>query len=726
MRGWLLKRVPIIAFALCFVCGVHAGITQDFTFVQATDVHACSERAAETSPRVISKITTLSETDLASYGVKAPKPDFVIVTGDLTEFGGSDCWKRYLEYWENFPIPVHHLLGNHDTTWHAILKQLRETGREPWFSFDHKGCHFVGLTTATVQDPRPSIGEEQINWLKKDLSDISPETPLFVAFHHPIGKGEFASRYDYDRLLDVLRERNTILLIAGHSHKFVSEPFEDFDQITAGSTGYPTPGVALISIVGDVVRAAYLSNGGQTAATPIIEKKIPPKPVYAKTEIVWPKPRVTVGEILGIAAYTTTEVKIARATFTVDDSINGDLHIAGSPGRWTAAGWVDISSLTAGAHYLRVEFYANTSSNLNNGRKVGSRSAEFFYEPPDKPTAWRVYLGASTKCTPTVADGIVYVGANDGKLRAIDIKTGKVIWTVETGAEIVAQPLIVEGNVIVANGLGLVQAFSKTGKELWKFVAEDAVYSSPTLVDGKIAFGCNNGKLYILDPSTGTQLAINDDATYTIESKPFSIGGRVYYGAWDQYVRCVKASDGGLVWKQLGEGSLVQEAKRYYSPADAGPVVADGKLFVADRDYMLTIIDAETGERLDARKSVSATGLSEDGKFVYLRRTDGKLEKIDSSGKEIWSIFCDTGYIPAAPIEKDGVVYVASDLGMVSAVSAKDGKLLWRYQASPRLFVMSSVTSDGRLAYVTSFDGMVTAIRCDRAADGTSGLQLSP
>ena len=703
-------RVPAaVALWAVLACAAQAASIPDFTFIQASDVHVGAGEAAKTSPEVISGIAELGEIDLAAYAIKSPKPDFVIVTGDLTEFGGgSGWWEQYLGYWKSCPIPVYHQLGNHDNTWHATVKHLRDIGQRPWFSFDHKGCHFVGLMTATIQDPRPSIGEEQINWLRRDLANVSPETPVFVSFHHPIGGTEFAGRYDYDRLLDVLRERNTVLLLAGHSHGFVSRPFEDFDQITGGSTGYPKAGLTFVSVVGGVIRVAYRNHGEPVPNVKIIEKPIPPKSVYPKTEILWPKPRATLGSVLGIAAYTTAESDIDRVTCTVDDSLNGELHLTGSRGRWIAAGALDIGGLTPGAHYLRVEFHG--------ADKAYKRSTQFFYEPPEKPTAWRVYLGASTKCTPSVANGVVYVGANDGRLWAVKAETGRVLWTADTGAEIVAQPLVVNGRIIAANGLGLVRAYSLQGKKLWEFAAGDAVYSSPVLADGKIAFGCNNGKLYVLDPASGKQLAVNEDAAYTIESKPFAVGNKVYYGAWDQYVRCVNASDGSLVWKQLGEGSRIEKAARYFSPADAGPVVAAGRVFIADRDYMLTIIDAETGERIDARKGVAATGLSEDGRFVYLRKTDGNLEKVDAAGGVIWSVPCKMGYIPAAPTEKDGVVYVASGLGLVSAVSAQDGKILWQYQASPQLFVMSSVVSDGKHAYVTSFDGMLTAIRCNAQA----------
>jgi outer membrane protein assembly factor BamB len=49
---------------------------------------------------------------------------------------------------------------------------------------------------------------------------------------------------------------------------------------------------------------------------------------------------------------------------------------------------------------------------------------------------------------------------------------------------------------------------------------------------------------------------------------------------------------------------------------------------------------------------------------------------------------------------------------MVSAIAADSGKLLWQYQASPQLYVMCSVACDGANAYLTAFDGTLTAIKC--------------
>ena len=55
-----------------------------------------------------------------------------------------------------------------------------------------------------------------------------------------------------------------------------------------------------------------------------------------------------------------------------------------------------------------------------------------------------------------------------------------------------------------------------------------------------------------------------------------------------------------------------------------------------------------------------------------------EVARIDSSGKELWSVRAQVGAIPTAPTEKNGVVYVCSGKGIVSAIAADSGKLLWQ------------------------------------------------
>lgn len=698
-----LARVAACSLLLTAGCGKGQKPVpvSDFTFVQASDVHAPMAQSRTTIARIIG----LGAMDLAPFNVPVAKPDFVLVSGDLTEFGGgSGWWDEYLSYWKDCSVPVHHQLGNHDNTWRANIKSLRDLGAAPWYSFERHGCHFVCLMSATPQDPRPSIGEEQILWLRQDLKNVSDRTPVFVVLHHPLGGAEFASRYDYERLLDELRQRNTVLVMAGHSHGHVHRAIHGVDQLTGGSTFGPNAGFAVLAVQDRVLRAAYWKNGQPAPDLKLLEKTIPEKTPFPRVELATPAARSVVGGALAIAA-TLSGAAVTNAAYAIDDELKGELSLSGAGTAWKAQGRVDVSALTPGAHNLRVEFSA--------GAARFTRSTQFFHEPAGQPTAWRAYLGASSKVTPTVADGVVYVGANDGRLHAFAARTGKPLWSVATGAEILAQPLVAGDQVICANGLGLVAAFTKRGEQRWSFTAGDAVYSSPVLVDGKVVFGCNDGKLHALEAATGKPVWTNSDAGYAIESAPFVAGGKIYFGAWDQHVRCVSAADGKLIWQRQGEGSRqAKAAHRYYSPGDARPVVAGNKLFVADRSYALSILDAETGEPVGSAAKAAATGLAEDGRGVYVRRTDGDLARLDDSGQTLWSVPAHLGPIPAAPTEHNGVVYVASARGLVTALSAAAGSVLWQYQASPQLFVMSSVACDGTNAYVTAFDGTLTAIKC--------------
>lgn len=81
-----------------------------------------------------------------------------------------------------------------------------------------------------------------------------------------------------------------------------------------------------------------------------------------------------------------------------------------------------------------------------------------------------------------VWNGRVYVGVYDGRLEAIDARTGKLAWSVDTVADktrnytITGAPRIVKGKVIIGNGgsefgvRGYVTAYdAATGKQAWRF-----------------------------------------------------------------------------------------------------------------------------------------------------------------------------------------------------------------------------------------------------------------
>jgi outer membrane protein assembly factor BamB len=138
-------------------------------------------------------------------------------------------------------------------------------------------------------------------------------------------------------------------------------------------------------------------------------------------------------------------------------------------------------------------------------------------------------------------------------------------------------------------------------------------------------------------------------------------------------------------------------------------VVAERRVYVPDRAYLLTIIDADTGERVRAIPKTSAVSLGNDGESLFLRRTHG-VSRIDASGEILWDAQIEAGYLPTLVRSAGGRVYVTSDRGLLSCLSAETGEILHQYQITPRMWVMASPVVDDGTLYVSAMDGSVTAL----------------
>lgn len=694
-----------LLLVVVFLAGVGiqpAAAVSDFSFVHISDEHVFHSGTEET----IAELATLGPVPLKPYGVTAPAPSFVISTGDLTEFGPKGgAWETVSRFYGAVKIPKYMTVGNHDETWRSLSYEMRQLYGKPCYSWDAHGCHFVILKTAGLQDPRPVLAPEELAWLKGDLKAVGPDTPVFIAFHHPLTTTEFSSPYEVDRLIDILRPYNVAAILVGHSHGIVRDVYEGLDMIHGGSAWGPRPpGYMVFCVQGGVLRVAYKERGNPEATQAMLEKPIAApgarNPVVAVESPVY---RETLrGTVRITARVNPADLEVKTAVAEIDGAEK--LELAMRP-NGVFEGLFDAAALLPGAHYVRVKL------TLGNDWVIRG-STSFYTEGGGVRPVWRVDMGAASKSTPAVTRTTVYVGTNEGRLLAYDRATGALKWQSNTGGAIVCEPLVLGDRLYFGSEDRFFRCLSaQNGKLIWRFAADDPIYSSPVSDGSAIYFGCGTGAFYSLDAATGHLNWVNRDATYNIESQPFLAGARVYYGAWDNYLYCVNTADGSLAWKCMGQGSAEGAAPHYYSPADCGPVVAGGKAIVADRKYRLSLIDAEVGKIGSFLDKVSAVSLSGDGKHVYLRSSAGKtLIKADLEGNTVWSVECAMDEAPPAPREVDGVVYVSSKRGLVSAVSAHDGKVLWQYQATPSSYVLSSVSAADGVAYVSGTDGSLTAI----------------
>lgn len=689
----------------------------DFTFIHCSDIHVPPGVDRKTGPaggpqfgsaEVTAQIKTLTgPLELKPYRVSVPAPSFVIATGDLTEFGGlNGWWEQYQGLWRGAPFPVYQVCGNHDSTWASQRFQIRKLHGGPFYSFDQSGCHFIGWDSASVQDPRPSFGEEELNWLREDLKRVSKTTPVFLYCHHPIDGNEFASMYERDRLLDVLRPYNLVLLLVGHGHAVQHRVVAGVDQVMGGSTFGNAPGYGVVSVKDGILRVAYRRGWEAAPERAVLEKPLALRSDYPEIRIREPRDGATAKAETVRFRVSIDQEDVTAASWAADDEKGRTGELTRRRGdAWEAE--VDTRDWERGCHYVRFTFQGRDG-------KSWQKTGRFYTADADGRVAWRAFLKGSGRGTPAVDGDLLLVPGQDGVLYALDRRSGRRRWTFATGGEILARPLPHDGRIYVGSGDTRFYCLDRRGRELWRQEIGHPVYSAAAVAADRIVVAANNGHIYAFN-AAGEKLWENTVPQYSIESRPWVAHdqSRVFYGSWDGYVYCLDPKDGAVKWRTQGAGSKASlpGVARYYSPADAGPVQAGNRLWIADRMYRLSILNAATGAMLSEEKDVASTALSEDGQSVYLRGTTGNLRKVAANGTTLWSAPARTSFLPSAPTERDGVVFSNTATGTVIALDAGTGKQLWSYQCTPRLYVFSDPVSDGERVYVTGMDGTVTALR---------------
>jgi outer membrane protein assembly factor BamB len=305
--------------------------------------------------------------------------------------------------------------------------------------------------------------------------------------------------------------------------------------------------------------------------------------------------------------------------------------------------------------------------------------------PHGRPTTlWTFPTGGRALGSPSVADGIVYAGADDGVLHALDARTGVERWQVKLGGGIGAAPAIVAGAVYAGDQAGNLYALdAATGVERWHATVgsgpQASLYaSSPVVVDGVVYVASGGGAstpavvdgvVYVggvastsLPP---TVLHAYDAATGTAYwSDPAASGT----GLTSPGVYAIDAATGTERW-HFGTGGDVRGA-----PAVAGVVV-----YAGSKDGTLSAIDAATGAarwQFATGKAITSSPAVVDG-VVYIGSTDGNLYALDAgTGAELWR--AAVGPVRnSAPGVADDAVYVVAG-GNLLALDAGDGSERWR------------------------------------------------
>jgi hypothetical protein len=122
---------------------------------------------------------------------------------------------------------------------------------------------------------------------------------------------------------------------------------------------------------------------------------------------------------------------------------------------------------------------------------------------------WRFDTELPLGNSPTVQDGVVYVGGYDREIHALNAATGAQLWAY-SGAQAgySTNPLVVNGLVIAGNRDGYMYAIgaygsSQSGQLVWKYKTGGPIELSAAYKNGVVYFASNDNFAYALDANTG-------------------------------------------------------------------------------------------------------------------------------------------------------------------------------------------------------------------------------
>jgi len=116
----------------------------------------------------------------------------------------------------------------------------------------------------------------------------------------------------------------------------------------------------------------------------------------------------------------------------------------------------------------------------------------------------RIKLEGLFTGTPTINENIAYLTNNNGKIYAIDISNMEKLWEFDTGAKILMSPAVDHSNVFIGNLSGALFSLNKYNGELnWAQKYKGLFNATPFLTENRIIISDLFRSFYIIDKSTG-------------------------------------------------------------------------------------------------------------------------------------------------------------------------------------------------------------------------------
>ncbi|MGD2116974.1 MAG: outer membrane protein assembly factor BamB [Chromatiales bacterium] len=333
---------------------------------------------------------------------------------------------------------------------------------------------------------------------------------------------------------------------------------------------------------------------------------------------------------------------------------------------------------------------------------------------------WSRDVGAGTdkkqlSLAPRVDLGRVFVADAEGLVQAYDARTGDRLWSVETELPLSGGPGSGEGLVLVGTSDGELLALdAETGAEKWRSQLSSEILSVPAIGLGVVAVHSNDGKLFGLDALTGKQrwLYSHQVPVLTLRGSgsPIVSGSNVICGFAGGKLASIDLDSGRLQWEvTITTPSGRSELERMVD-IDGDPLLLNGILFVTTYQGELAAVGELTGTLLWRRDLSSYRSIVADWRNLYVSDASGQVWGINpDNGAAMWKQDKLMHRRLSAPAVVDGLVVVGDYAGYLHWLSHDDGHLVARSRVGSAPISAAPIVRDG-VVYVYGEEGDLVAV----------------
>jgi outer membrane protein assembly factor BamB len=212
-------------------------------------------------------------------------------------------------------------------------------------------------------------------------------------------------------------------------------------------------------------------------------------------------------------------------------------------------------------------------------------------QPPTAPAAklkWKTKIGnLYIDGSPVIFDGLAIFALEDHGLYALDIRTGKQVWQLDTAEGPISSPVLSDGVLYFGTGITghLYAVNAQTGKENWEIDVTGQHFSPALVVGRQVFFGTTpmrdegGGAVYALDSETGHTIwqvdAVNGSSGLALDN------GTLYFGGSDGKLHAFDAQTGKSLW------DFTASANPYEGVGD--PVIYNGIAYYSAGDTLYAV-----------------------------------------------------------------------------------------------------------------------------------------